>query len=37
MREEIMGTKGRHNIKKPKLSTGKKQEGNKPEEKKSTK
>jgi hypothetical protein len=37
MREEMMGTKGRHNIKKPKQSTGKKQEGEKPKGKKSTK
>jgi hypothetical protein len=37
MQEEIMGTKGRHNIKKPKQSTLNKQEGKKPEEKKSTK
>jgi hypothetical protein len=32
-----MGTQGRHNIKKPKQNIGKKQEGKKPEEKKSTK
>ena len=32
-----MGTKGRHNIKKPKQATGKKQTVSKPEVKKSTK
>jgi hypothetical protein len=32
-----MGNKGRHNIKKPKQSTEKKQEGAKAEEKKATK
>ena len=32
-----MGTKGRHNIKKPKQNKGKKLEGKKLEEKKSTK
>ncbi len=32
-----MGTKGRHNIKKPKQNTGKKQEGKKLEEKKTAK
>jgi hypothetical protein len=32
-----MGTQGRHNIKKPKQNTGKKQEGQKPGDKKSTK
>jgi len=32
-----MGAKGRHNIKKPKQSTGKNQEGKTPEEKKPTK
>jgi hypothetical protein len=32
-----MGSQGRHNIKKPKQGAGKKQEGKKTEEKKSTK
>jgi hypothetical protein len=35
--EGIMGKQGRHNIKKPKQNTGKKQEGGKPEEKKAAK
>jgi hypothetical protein len=37
MQEKMMGKQGRHNIKKPKQTAGKKDQGKKPEDSKSTK